>query len=374
MRRNEQLHRLARQGSGGPVAARQPIRIRGFALLTRLRQQSSRGAVGERYSQQGGLDWARRLELVSVLLASVATVIGLWYSNAQVREQLNLTRQELGVSKESQITDRYTKAVETLGNDSLDVRLGGIYALQRIMEDSPRDHPTIANVLSTYVRTRAAKPAKEGPEIPPDVQAALRVVAGRNVGLDRDFVPNLSGARLSGLELRLGTDRDQDGEWENGAEFEGAILSDSDLSRAHLGMWNLSRADLQRARLVEAKLFSARLSYARLTEANLSGANMRHAELHGVSLTKADLSGADLSCTNLDRADLQGAKLTGADLMNAHLTDAHVDVAQLRAALINSKTVLSVELARDPAIRTRIQQVEKERGVPLPCSVGQQDP
>jgi membrane protein implicated in regulation of membrane protease activity len=33
------------------------------------------------------------------------------------------------LTQESQITERYTKAIEQLGSDKLDVRLGGIYAL-----------------------------------------------------------------------------------------------------------------------------------------------------------------------------------------------------------------------------------------------------
>jgi len=36
------------------------------------------------------------------------------------------------LTEQGQITDRYTKAVEQLGSDKLDVRIGGIYALERI--------------------------------------------------------------------------------------------------------------------------------------------------------------------------------------------------------------------------------------------------
>jgi hypothetical protein len=53
---------------------------------------------------------------------------------------------------QGQITDRYTKAIEQLGSDKLDVRLGGIYALERIAKDSERDHPTVVEVLSAFVR------------------------------------------------------------------------------------------------------------------------------------------------------------------------------------------------------------------------------
>ena len=50
------------------------------------------------------------------------------------------------------MTDRYTKAIEQLGSDKLDVRIGGIYALERIARDSARDHPAVMEVLTTFIR------------------------------------------------------------------------------------------------------------------------------------------------------------------------------------------------------------------------------
>jgi hypothetical protein len=57
----------------------------------------------------------------------------------QQQRNEDLSREELRLSRESQIADRFTRAVEQLGNrDALDVRLGGIYALERLAHDSPR--------------------------------------------------------------------------------------------------------------------------------------------------------------------------------------------------------------------------------------------
>ncbi|MGW6755349.1 hypothetical protein [Streptomyces sp. NPDC055006] len=82
------------------------------------------------------------------MLATVAVAVGtLWYSGVQTRQANEQARDDRALSKEGQITDRYTAAVANLGEDKMDVRLGGIYALQRIMQDSPRDQSTIANVL-----------------------------------------------------------------------------------------------------------------------------------------------------------------------------------------------------------------------------------
>jgi hypothetical protein len=60
---------------------------------------------------------------------------------------LAITTRTYRLTQQGQITDRYSKAVEQLGDDKLDVRLGGIYALERIAIDSRRDHPTIVAVL-----------------------------------------------------------------------------------------------------------------------------------------------------------------------------------------------------------------------------------
>jgi hypothetical protein len=40
-------------------------------------------------------------------------------------------------------SDRYTKAIEQLGSDKLDLHLGGIHALERIAVDSKRDRSTV---------------------------------------------------------------------------------------------------------------------------------------------------------------------------------------------------------------------------------------
>jgi hypothetical protein len=50
-----------------------------------------------------------------------------------------LSRRTFGLTEQGQVTDRYTKAVEQLGSDKLDVRIGGIYALERVARDSATD-------------------------------------------------------------------------------------------------------------------------------------------------------------------------------------------------------------------------------------------
>jgi hypothetical protein len=65
---------------------------------------------------------------------------------------LAFTALNFNLSREGQVTDRYTKAIEQLGSDKLDVRIGGIYALERVARDSAKDHPTVMEVLTAFIR------------------------------------------------------------------------------------------------------------------------------------------------------------------------------------------------------------------------------
>ena len=55
---------------------------------------------------------------------------GLFAAGALVFTARNFTlsRRTLELTEQGQVTDRYTKAVEQVGSDKLDVRIGGIYA------------------------------------------------------------------------------------------------------------------------------------------------------------------------------------------------------------------------------------------------------
>jgi hypothetical protein len=136
---------------------------------------------------------------------------------------LVLTTRTYRLTQQGQFADRYTKAIAQLGDDKLDVRLGGIYALERIAIDSKRDHPTVVEVLSAYVRERSGpirlvRPINRRTAHPPtlgkqlklsvDVQAALTVL-GRlplRTGVSRGDLSyaNVTGASLIGANLTQG--------------------------------------------------------------------------------------------------------------------------------------------------------------------------
>jgi len=115
------------------------------------------------------------------------------------------TARTFGLSRQGQFTDRYTKAVEQLGSDKPDVRIGAIYALERIAHESRRDQSTVMEVLAAFVREHAGKwpppPGHDGQDQERtarlDVQATLTVIGRRYATRDIRRI-DLAGADLTG--------------------------------------------------------------------------------------------------------------------------------------------------------------------------------
>ncbi|MFZ4270255.1 pentapeptide repeat-containing protein [Streptomyces arboris] len=281
---------------------------------------------------------------MSVLVASVVAVAGLWYSGVQTRQTNEQARDERALVKEGQITDRYTAAVANLGEDTLDVRLGGIYALERIMQDSSRGQPTIANVLAAYIRTHAAEPPGKGKRVPADVHAALVVLANRDQTHDKGFYPDLRSARLPGIEF-IGPSRRA-----TGADLSEANLSGADLSGADLRETDLSNADLSDANLLSATMFKVDLSNATLARSTIEGVVLAEANLHRADLSRADLSGSALVGANLTEAALDevtgaGVQLSSANLTRPSLRDARLSRVDLRGANLTDADLRGAKLS-----------------------------
>jgi hypothetical protein len=130
-------------------------------------------------------------------------------------QNYRVTRRTLEVTEQGQVIDRYTKAIGQLRSKKMDVRIGGIYALERVASDSARDHPTVMEVLAAFIREHSLEhwvPADGGSAsnirkrtTRADVQAAITVIGRRNPSNDRRSVDlslaNLAGANLVGANL-----------------------------------------------------------------------------------------------------------------------------------------------------------------------------
>ncbi|ACB52240.1 hypothetical protein cce_2892 [Crocosphaera subtropica ATCC 51142] len=96
------------------------------------------------------------LQFLGTSFASIAILFNVYYAakRATALDKTALAAEKnIEVAQNSQITERFTKAVEQLGSENLSIRLGGIYALEKIAQDAPKTyHWTIMEILCAFIR------------------------------------------------------------------------------------------------------------------------------------------------------------------------------------------------------------------------------
>ncbi len=236
------------------------------------------------YWQEGGQSVSRSEVLRNVGLLIVGLVglaFGIWRAWTAHRQA--------HTSRQGHFTDRFSTAVKHLGSKELPVRLGGVYALWRLAEDSAdRDEKSVWDILCAFIRHPPHEPGEEGKApketevipVRPDIQAILDLLTTSAAACQR---------KKAGYFLKLNRSN----------------LQQADLSGANLSGTNLSNANLTGAYLNGAYLTDANLSFADLTDAMLIGADLTNANLIDANLIDANLSGANLNDAILDRRELE---------------------------------------------------------------------
>lgn len=195
------------------------------------------------------------------ILGGLAILTGLYIAWRRVK-----------VTEEGQITERFTRAIDQLGAvdnngiPKIEIRLGGIYALERIANDSKADHWTVMEVLCAYIRENSLVKENLHTEqfsaristslIRPDIQSALTVIGKRK-------------------------------RWEEETEDQNLSFVKSDLNGANLakGNWaksNLAFCILEQAMCQKANFRNSQLIIAKMKSAFLNGAHFEGARLIGV--------------------------------------------------------------------------------------------
>ncbi|MFE1107575.1 pentapeptide repeat-containing protein [Streptomyces rochei] len=311
------------------------------------------------------------------------------------------TARNFRLTRRGQVTERFTKALERLGSDEIYVRIGGVLALEQIVQDAPEQATHAAQVLYAFTRERTPKvrkndttsairaarrkarqkrpmndPSPHSTDSPyADVQAALtaltRPASRRHV--DSSVRIDLSGFHLAGIQLKgadlrginlTGTNLENadlsecllaNGDLQ-GSNLCGASLADADLSGCDLKMADLSRANLMRANLQHAQIEMAKLYKANLLSAELQEAQAYKADLTEADLFMADLTHASFHNANFTQAFLHTANLTNTFLHAAYLADSTADIDQIASAWPTEATILPQGFSDDPSIIPRIEE------------------
>ncbi len=170
--------------------------------------------------------------------AGAGGVFALWLATRRQRTlevQLAETTRDL---EERRVTELYTKAVEQLGSDKAPVRLGGLYALERLGQDNPKQRQTIVSVLCAYLRMPFEGPAE-----------GIRGTAAWETDDTEDPEDPELQVRLAAQELLK-----------------------THLSHDRPGYWPGMSIDLQRATLVDFRLSGCTVAVADFSRAKFVGA------------------------------------------------------------------------------------------------------
>jgi hypothetical protein len=213
-------------------------------------------------------------------LGGLAVIVGAYAA----WRRLVLNAEEVRVLHDGQLTDRFLRAVDQLGNNNIDVRVGGIFALARVARNSPEDANAVIATLSAFIRGHSPWPPESSSRFPDDIPT--------------DTIWSLA-AREPDVQIALTTlgkvSHALDGEW--------IRLQNTDLRAARLSEYNLDYALLVDSRLRGSRAWRVSLVGADLRRCDFRDAELRHADLRYASLFGADLRGAELEGAKLDGAE-----------------------------------------------------------------------
>ncbi len=249
----------------------------------------------------------------------------------------NTNERQTYTEEQGLITDRINKAIERLstndkeGKPIIEVRLGAIYALERISQDSIRDHIQIMEILCAYIKTNSPRTTVTDTitVISKDIQTALNIIGWRGNGHEgkkrlkkekkQNYRIDLSDCDLNGAKIYNAN--------LHGAELHNTNIIKAEIGRTDLGWANLDHSDLRYTRFDRVDLNTARI---RGTDADLSGAtftngtNLKSTWFASTNLNKAIISGLDMSGAKLAGVNLTDVEIKNTNLQNTYLKDTDI--------------------------------------------------
>ena len=306
------------------------------------------------------------IKTLSQALLGLGLIVGIYvaYRRALASEETSKAQHNANEQK------MFNEATAKLGDKSASVRLGGIYALDKLASSNEAYLTRIVEILCAHLRETAQqgndeeenkkKDRKEGKKEnkEEDEKIDKKKYAEKYKDKPSNEIQSLLEV-LSGLN-QLGEEKQEDrqskpvrlnlsGAYLVGANLEDACLNRADLSSTDIRKAHLSRAQLQKANLQNAKMQRARLGKAQLQGASLWGAQMREARLVEAQMQMASLDHAQMQGAYLWGAQMQGARLGWAQMQRAYLWGAQMqmvslDHAQMQGAILYGAQMQGAEL------------------------------
>ena len=274
-------------------------------------------------------------DLALTILGVIALGLAIWRSVIADRQSKTAQRQSETAQRQSEtaqrqsetalrnvLNDRYHKANEMLSSEHLHARLGGIYALEQLMNEHPKDYQIqIMDLYTAFVRHPTEVEAKQTQTKLEMLHRVTNELPTKSIRQDVEEI------------MRIVGDRSQKGvKYEKRKKFflyfRETKLQSVYLFKGFFADGDFYEADLSDSSLEKCDFSGALFLYSNLAKANLSKAILVKADFEGANLTKAILARADFEGANLASANLSGARFSDNGKRRARgLTQSQLDSA-----------------------------------------------
>jgi hypothetical protein len=92
------------------------------------------------------------------LMTPIAALVAAWIALGQLRVARQRHEEQTKADRQRRITESYSKAVEQLASEKIEVRLGGIYTLERISKESPDGRSAVDTIRYLQRSSRQRSP------------------------------------------------------------------------------------------------------------------------------------------------------------------------------------------------------------------------
>ena len=259
------------------------------------------------------------------LLGAGIAPLGLYLTHSRTKS----LRIQTDTEKIKNVTDAFAKSVELLGNKSAAARQGGIYALDKIVQDNPEKyHITVIKIMASYIR----KESKEDYDkfrsnvrsnfyiMSADIEAAIDVIRQRNFHQKQE-VEDKEKLNLKRYTFFL------------------------DISNTHLTYADFSGTDLSKTNFSDSYLSGCIFYNTDLLDSSFRSSIINRALFTKSILKKCEFKNANLRECDFEECDFEGCELDGATFKNCNLSKAkNLTQEQISKAKIDEDTMLPPDI------------------------------
>lgn len=222
------------------------------------------------------------------------------------------TLRSMQLSENAQFVGRFDRAVDQLGNEKQQIRIGGVFALIRLSEGEDEDKQAVREIFLEHIREIAGREdqAQENlapPTTTPPVNNSNPPLSVNNQNFEKHR-----------REMQLIIDSLGDSIYElEATDLSNTKLKGLNFNSCQCTRWNFRGSYLDGAVFNNSRLLDSVFAQASLKNVSFINSYLEGANFEGADLSFVDFSGALLSNVNFDGADLRGANLSSAGFLKS---------------------------------------------------------